>query len=261
MTRSEREQLIRAHLEGTMSSGQEHDFFINVALDAELRSELKAHRTIESALRKDREVDPGEIALLQQSVMASLAAAGRDRKPSPAADFGEMPERPGIDDAPMAPQPTAATARWSRSLLLAVALLCLGILTAILIIPSREQGLSKNGTPTSSAGGSTPAPNSAVPAATDGGHLPMPGSDPPRKISLPSPASAERAGTERRSASGIAERITDSSRRQSRTSPRTADSARHEQTLRSDTIQSEKASRRKNDSLGIGIDLRIGNGQ
>jgi hypothetical protein len=54
MTRSERERLIDRYLSGEMGSAEEHDFFIQVAVDKEMRQEFKAHRIIESALRKDR---------------------------------------------------------------------------------------------------------------------------------------------------------------------------------------------------------------
>lgn len=75
MTGSQREELIRAYLEGRMSLQQEHDFFIDVALDKDLRHELKAQQTIESAFRKDSAVDPSEITRLQREVSAMLVAS------------------------------------------------------------------------------------------------------------------------------------------------------------------------------------------
>lgn len=77
MTPMERESLIRTYLEGSMSSDEEHEFFIDVALNAELRTELKAYRTVESAIRKDREIDAGDILQLERSVMAALASTAQ----------------------------------------------------------------------------------------------------------------------------------------------------------------------------------------
>jgi len=78
MTSSQREELIRAYLEGRMSLEQEHDFFIDVALDKDLRLELKAQQTIDSAFRKDSVVDSSEINRLQREVSAMLVASRSD---------------------------------------------------------------------------------------------------------------------------------------------------------------------------------------
>lgn len=75
MTRAERERLIQSYLGGEMSSAEESDFFIQVALDKELRQDLKAQRTIESAFRKDRESEPSEHTALRSRVAMSLAAS------------------------------------------------------------------------------------------------------------------------------------------------------------------------------------------
>jgi len=75
MTRAERERLIQSYLSGEMSSAEESDFFIQVALDKELRQDLKAQRTIESAFRKDRESEPSEHTALRSRVAMSLAAS------------------------------------------------------------------------------------------------------------------------------------------------------------------------------------------
>lgn len=73
MTRVEREELLRRYLEGGMSLDQEHDFFIQVALDKELRHELRAQQTVDKAFQKDRIVDPSEYAVLQRNVSTMLA--------------------------------------------------------------------------------------------------------------------------------------------------------------------------------------------
>ena len=57
MTRSERERLVEQYMEGSMDFAQEENFFIQVAIDEELRRTLKAYRIVEEAIRKEREVD------------------------------------------------------------------------------------------------------------------------------------------------------------------------------------------------------------
>lgn len=81
MTRVEREELLRRYLEGEMSLEQEHDFIIQVALDKELRHELKAQQTIDRAFRKDRVVDPSAYASLQSAVSAMIAAPVSSAEP------------------------------------------------------------------------------------------------------------------------------------------------------------------------------------
>jgi negative regulator of sigma E activity len=87
MTRAERELLIERYLNGEMSSGQEQDFFIQVAVDKELRQELKAYRTVDSAIRKDREAERSEHTALRSRVasMLPLYPAQGDHSPAPSA--------------------------------------------------------------------------------------------------------------------------------------------------------------------------------
>ena len=81
MTRSEREHIIQRYLSGEMSSAEEGDFFIQVALDRELRHDLQAQQTIESAFRKEREAERvGHTAL--RTRVASMLAAGPPPAPS-----------------------------------------------------------------------------------------------------------------------------------------------------------------------------------
>jgi hypothetical protein len=82
MTRAERERLIERHLGGAMTAAEESDFFIQVALDKELRQDLKAQRTIESAMRKDRESEPSEHTALRSRVATVLAASSGTIAPS-----------------------------------------------------------------------------------------------------------------------------------------------------------------------------------
>ncbi|MBS1913648.1 MAG: hypothetical protein JST22_16795 [Bacteroidetes bacterium] len=75
MNRAEREILIERYMNAEMSSAEESDFFIQVALDRELRQELKAQRVIESALRKDLEAEPTEHTAMRARVASILAAS------------------------------------------------------------------------------------------------------------------------------------------------------------------------------------------
>ncbi len=76
MTRSEREAHIQRYLSGAMTSAEEQDFFIQVAVDDDLRLELKAQRTVESAMRKERDALFTSHAGLRERVATSLAMAG-----------------------------------------------------------------------------------------------------------------------------------------------------------------------------------------
>lgn len=75
MNRAEREILIERYMSAEMSSAEESDFFIQVALDRELRQELKAQRVIESSLRKDLESEPTEHTGMRARVASMLAAS------------------------------------------------------------------------------------------------------------------------------------------------------------------------------------------
>lgn len=72
MTRTQREALIGTYLRGEMSAVEEQDFFIQVALDDELRAELRAQRTVDSAMRKERDSMTTTHSGLRQRVMSSL---------------------------------------------------------------------------------------------------------------------------------------------------------------------------------------------
>ncbi len=95
MTRSEREQIIQRYLSGEMSSAEEGDFFVQVALDRELRHDLQAQQMIESAFRKDREAERSGHTALRTRVAAMLVAS-------------VPPQQPAPEHAPGTPAPTAA---------------------------------------------------------------------------------------------------------------------------------------------------------
>lgn len=97
MTRSEREQHIERYLSGQMNPADEQDFFIQAALDRELRYELKALMTVDSAIRKERDAEPAEHTALRTRVAAMLAAA-------------PVPEQPAPASVPHTPAPIAGSA-------------------------------------------------------------------------------------------------------------------------------------------------------
>jgi hypothetical protein len=74
MTRPEREQLIARYLNGDMPITEEHDFFIQVALDSELRNELKAHRMVDESALNYRNQERTPHTALRARTMAMLAA-------------------------------------------------------------------------------------------------------------------------------------------------------------------------------------------
>lgn len=74
MTRIERERLVEQYLEGSMDFAQEENFFIQVALDDELRRTLKSYRIVEEAIRKEREAGSREHAAARYVVAGMLAA-------------------------------------------------------------------------------------------------------------------------------------------------------------------------------------------
>ncbi len=104
MTRSERERQIERYISGEMNPAEEQDFFIQAALEKELRLELKALVTVDSAIRKDREAEPAEHTALRSRVAAMLAAAPPAQ--NPAASTVPRPAAPGAG-APSGGAPAA----------------------------------------------------------------------------------------------------------------------------------------------------------
>lgn len=84
MTRTERERLVEQYLEGGMTAAEEQEFFIQVALDDELRRTLKAYGIVERAIRMEREVDTVSHAAARRVVAASLLPSSvHDSEPDP----------------------------------------------------------------------------------------------------------------------------------------------------------------------------------
>lgn len=81
MTRTEQERLVERYLNGEMNSADEQEFFIQVAVDNNLRQTLKAYRIVDSAIRKHRDAVPSRHAELRSKVVdmlkvTSVAQAG-----------------------------------------------------------------------------------------------------------------------------------------------------------------------------------------
>ena len=75
MIRADRDRLIERYMNGQMTQAEEEVFFINAAVNPELRQELKAHRLVETAVRKDRDRLPTGHAALRNRVAATLGSA------------------------------------------------------------------------------------------------------------------------------------------------------------------------------------------
>ena len=94
MTRTEQEHLVEQYLRGELSAVEEHDFFIQVALDSDLRQTLKAFRVVDSALQKHRSrilPDQGEAFQQFMLMLAPATQVEGERQP--------VPSRPSLRSA------------------------------------------------------------------------------------------------------------------------------------------------------------------
>ncbi len=81
MTRREQERLVGRYIGGELTGAEEQDFFIQVAVDNDLRQTLKAYQVVDSALHKHRETIPVQhpesrermVMMLHQSAAAAPA--------------------------------------------------------------------------------------------------------------------------------------------------------------------------------------------
>jgi len=81
MTRREQERLVGRYIGGELTGAEEQDFFIQVAVDNDLRQTLKAYQVVDSALHKHRETIPVQhpesrermVMMLRQSAAAAPA--------------------------------------------------------------------------------------------------------------------------------------------------------------------------------------------
>ena len=90
MTRIECERLVERYLEGSLDFAEEENFFIQVALDEELRRTLKAYRIVEETLQKQRILSGANHAATRSLVAAALVPAFQ---PEP------QPESPSISQS------------------------------------------------------------------------------------------------------------------------------------------------------------------
>lgn len=73
MTQNEHEMLVEKYLAGDMNTAEESDFFINVALDNNLRQTLRAQHTLRRAFAADLQTAVPQQAAYRSSIMALLA--------------------------------------------------------------------------------------------------------------------------------------------------------------------------------------------
>lgn len=78
MTRVEQERLVGNYLRGEMSAAEEQEFFIQVALDTELRQTLKAFRVVDTAIQKHREAISPNHAESYQRLIAMLGSSAME---------------------------------------------------------------------------------------------------------------------------------------------------------------------------------------
>jgi len=151
MNTSEREQLLERYLAGQMSVAEEEEFFIKVALDRELRGELKAHRAIDGAIRKEVASEPGRHSAIRERMMGMVATY-----PAPV---------PSVTVTP--------TAGWPLWLSLSGVLAAV-VVSTLLLLPSgvteqRESPFSQSvSTPAAVVMAAVPVPPSNLPSALDG---------------------------------------------------------------------------------------------
>lgn len=78
MTRVEQEQLVGSYLRGEMSAAEEQEFFIQVALDSDLRQTLKAFRVVETAIQKHRQAISPNHAESYQRLLVMLGSSATE---------------------------------------------------------------------------------------------------------------------------------------------------------------------------------------
>jgi len=127
--RAERERLIERYLNGDMTLSEEQDFFIEVASDRELRTELKAYRIVENAVRKDSTASAVSYVALR-SHMAAVLGAGAAKGGGGGESIGPAPS---AAPAPALPPAAAATPLVSVGALSLKWLATLGAVGAVVV--------------------------------------------------------------------------------------------------------------------------------
>ena len=151
MTRTEREEILRRYIDGELSLEEEHEFFIEVALDKELRHSLKAQREIDEAIKAHRgKPTPSEYASMQTGVAAVLTTTGAPQTTTP-----------GTSSSPF-------FANWSGSTLIAgIAGSGLILLTVLVLLVNSPSNTSNASYPPNGTGEENAPRNSSIDQRTD----------------------------------------------------------------------------------------------
>lgn len=83
MTRTEQERLVERYIAGAMTSAQEEEFFMRVAVEPNLRQTLKAYRVVDNAIRKHRDAAPVPNTAARSHLLESLNMARADQSGAP----------------------------------------------------------------------------------------------------------------------------------------------------------------------------------
>lgn len=198
MTRTEQERLVERYLNSEMNSADEQEFFIQVAVDSNLRQTLKAYRIVESALRKHRDAAPSQHAESRSRVISTLQGASMEH-----AGFS------GVTPAGATPVPSqhserarlgSAMFKWVFMAVIAAGLTVGGIMMTSDMktasggnTPSSNAPNHVNGTAGASKAPATEAASSAVSPQASPADQPQVSRD--REITIPSPSNERRTAT------------------------------------------------------------------
>ncbi len=142
MTRTEQERLVERYLNGEMNSADEQEFFIQVAVDNNLRQTLKAYRIVDSAIRKHRDAVPSRHAELRSKVVDMLKVTGVAQA-GPASPFPAGPQT--------TPLPNGSTARTGMFRWIVTVVAALGFTIAGFVVASLVGTPPGESTPSSGA--------------------------------------------------------------------------------------------------------------
>lgn len=210
MTRTEQERLVERYLNGEMNSADEQEFFIQVAVDNNLRQTLKAYRIVDSAIRKHRDAVPSRHAELRSKVVDML-------KVTSVAQAGPASPPPG--NSRTTGLPSGSTARTGSAMFrwIVAAVAALGFTIAGFVVASIVGTPPGESTP--SSGAYQKQEGAAGTVGSPAAEAPAPGTSVPERQS--SQTSAPPASEQR--PSGTAEGLTQS--RSTRSQQQTARSA------------------------------------
>jgi hypothetical protein len=242
MIPSERELLLRRYIGGEMTSAEEEEFFIQVALDRELRNELKDHRTIESAIRKDRSAQPSQHTSLRGRTAAMLLSY-------PAAEPAIAPveKAPGLL-ARMIETLRAGSGASGKWLTLAIATTGLVIGSLLFLMMIRPDATRPTGT-----GEEHPTLRSTDDnrQETDPTNTPAPPSS-----EATAPRSEQPSGRERTGGVKQQLRVLDSDRHLS--TAQSTEARRSRRAIEPQPVEEGSTRKPRKDTLDIGVDVKIG---